>query len=398
MTEYDPNRQPDAAAADRLIAERVRDIRQTALRRISARCAEIGGINLSQGVCDMPAPVALKDAAKQAIDADHAMYTHVAGLGELRTAIARKMAEFNGVSVDPDREIAVTVGSAGAFACVVLATVNPGDEVILFSPFYNYYVDMLALVGAKPRFVHTHAPQWRYDPSELAAAFNERTRMIVVNSPTNPTGKVFGREELLDIVRLAREHDVLIVTDEIYEYITYDAPHISVAALPGAAERTVTLSGGSKTYATTGWRVGYAVGPAPIIEKVLVVNDLGYICAPSPMQYGLLAGLALPELYYTQLKADYRVKRDLLAETLLEIGFEPFVPQGAFYMMADFGPSRYPDALTAAEQILETTGVATVPGAPFYANPAEGESQLRFCFAKRLGDLEEACRRLRRLR
>lgn len=369
----------------------------TALRRLSARCAEIGGINLSQGVCDLPAPAELKEAAKRAIDDDHAMYTNLAGIAELRAAIAEKLGRFNGLAVDPQTEIAVTVGSAGAFAAVVAALLNPGDEVVVFSPFYNYYIDTLKLFGAGVRFVHTHPPGWAFSAEELAAAFNPRTRMVIVNTPANPTGKVFSRAELVQIAALARAHDAWIVTDEIYEYITFDLPHLSIATLPDAAGRTITLSGPSKTYAVTGWRVGYAAGPAEVIEKVLVVGDLFFICAPAPLQHGVLAGLRLPDAYYTALRADYRGKRDLLADTLRAIGFEPYVPQGAFYMMADFGPGRYGSALAAAEAILESVGVASVPGAPFYADPAEGETQLRFCFAKRQADLEEACRRLRKL-
>lgn len=385
-------------AAGLALAARVRDARQTDLRRLSARCQEIGGINLSQGVCDLPAPQEVKDAAHRAIDADRAMYTNLAGIAELRAVIADKLRRFNGIEADPEREIAVSVGSAGAFACVALCTLNPGDEVIVFSPYYSYYLDLLKLLEVRVRFVATHPPDWHFDPAELEAACGPRTRMILVNTPVNPTGKVFSRAELETIASVARRHDCWIVTDEIYEYITYDVPHVSIATLPEAAGRTITMSGPSKTYAVTGWRVGYAVGPAEVIEKVLVVGDLLFICAPAPLQHGVLAGMRLPDSYYDALRADYRAKRDLLVSTLREIGFEPFVPQGAFYLMADFGAGRYPTALAAAERILDEVGVATVPGAPFYANPAEGQTQLRFCFAKRMGDLEEACRRLRRLK
>lgn len=380
------------------LADRVADVRQTALRRISARCAELGGINLSQGICDLPAPPEVKEAAKRAIDADHATYTNLAGLIELRRTIANKLCTFNGIEVDPQTQIAVTVGSAGAFACVINALLNPGDEVVCFSPFYNYYTDAFKLLGAIARFVHTHPPDWRFDERALEAAFNDRTRMVVVNTPSNPTGKVFSRDELSQIATLATKHNAWIVTDEIYEYITYDLPHVSVGALPEAAGRTITLSGPSKTYAVTGWRIGYAAGPADVIDKVLVVNDLYYICAPSPMQYGVLAGMSMPSSYYDTMRADYRAKRDMLADTLRGIGFEPFVPQGAFYMMADFGAGRFANAIAATETILESVGVATVPGAPFYANAGEGETQLRFCFAKRQADLEEACRRLAKLK
>jgi len=380
------------------LAERVRDARQTALRRLSARCQEIGGVNLSQGVCDLPAPETVKEAARQAITGNKAMYTHLAGIQPLRDAIARKMRAFNGVECDPEREIAVTVGSAGAFAAVAMAVLNPGDEVVTFSPFYTYYTDLLKLLDVRVRFVQTHPPDWQYSGTELAAAFSPRTRLVLINTPTNPTGKVFHREELRQIAQFAERHNAWIVTDEIYEYITYDAPHVSMASLPEALGRTITMSGPSKTYAVTGWRVGYAVGPATVIEKMLVVGDLLFICAPAPLQHGVLAGMNLPDSYYAEMRADYRAKRDLLADTLRAVGFEPFIPRGAFYMMADFGAGRYRDALTAAESILEEVGVATVPGAPFFADPAEGNTQLRLCFAKSMADLEEACRRLRGLK
>jgi aminotransferase len=380
------------------LADRVQEARQSALRRLSARCQEIGGINLSQGVCDMPTPEAVKAAAKKAIDDGYAIYTNVAGTADLRAAIAEKMQRFNGMTVDPNREIAVSVGSAGALASVALCLLNPGDEVVLFAPFYSYYVDLFKLLDVRVRFVTTHAPDWRFDPADLQAALGPRTRAILVNTPVNPTGKVFTRDELTLIANAAKQADCWLITDEIYEHITFDATHVSMATLPAAAGRTITLSGGSKAYATTGWRVGYAVAPAEVIEKVLVVGDLLFICTPAPLQFGLAAGLRLPDSYYTELQADYRSKRDLLVTTLRDIGFTPYVPDGAFYLMADFGAGRYASAMHAAETILEEVGVATVPGAPFYPNPADGETQLRFCFAKRTPDLEEACRRLRKLK
>ncbi|HNO78616.1 MAG TPA: pyridoxal phosphate-dependent aminotransferase [Phycisphaerae bacterium] len=380
------------------LADRVGNVHQTALRRISARCAEIGGVNLSQGVCDVDPPPEILTAVKTAIDDGRAAYSNLSGIVELREAIARKLQSFNGISADPMREIAVTVGAAGAFACVAMATLNPGDEVVVFSPFYSYYTDTLALLDVKVRFVATHPPDWSYDAADLRDAFGPKTKMVVINTPSNPTGKVFSRDELAEIAALAKAHDALIVSDEIYEYITFDAEHVSVATLPDADNRTITLSGASKAYAVTGWRVGYAVGPADIVEKMLVVNDLFYICAPTPLQYGVLAGMELPDRYYAELRSDYRAKRDLLADTLRTIGFTPFMPQGAFYMMADFGAGRFPNSMAAAEEILESVGVASVPGAPFHAIPAEGETQLRFCFAKRWDDLKEACRRLTGLR
>jgi aminotransferase len=379
------------------IADRVRSISQSDIRRYSAICAAMGGVNLSQGVCDQPAPDAVKEGAKRAIDENHATYTNLRGIIELRRAIARKMAKFNGIECDPETQIAVNVGSAGAFACVALATLNPGDECVLFSPFYSYHVNLLNLFGVGVRFVDLRPPDWSYDSRQLQAAFTNRTRMILVCTPSNPTGKVFSEAELKEIAALANKHNVWIVTDEIYEYITYGREHISVGRFPEARDRTLTLSGASKTYAVTGWRVGYTVGPADIIDRIAVVSDLLSICAPAPLQHGIVAGMALPDSYYDRMRADYLAKRDLLVRTLRDLGFTPYVPEGSYYLLAAFEKGRWANAKTATEAILERVGVATVPGSAFYRNPADGDNQLRFCYAKQMPDLEEACARLRRL-
>ncbi len=382
---------------DPRFAERVNQLQQSDIRRFSAWCAAVGGVNLSQGVCDQPAPDEVKVAAKRAIDEDQATYTHMRGIAELRKAIAVKMEQFNGIKSDPENEIAVCVGTAAAFACTVLSLMDPGDEAIVFSPYYSYHVNLLKLLGNEVRFVDTHPPDWRYASEELEAAFNERTRIIVVNTPANPSGKVFSEAELAEIARLAKRRDVSIVTDEIYEYITYGKEHVSIGRLPDAADRTVTISGASKTYAVTGWRVGYAVAPAPLCEKIGVVSDHLTICSPAPLQHGIVAGLHLPHSYYRQMRKDYLTKRDMLADTLRGIGFEPYVPDGSYYMLAAFEPGRYRNATHATESILEEVGVATVPGSAFYRNPADGEQQLRFCYAKKIPDLEEGCARLQRL-
>ncbi|MFH1109682.1 MAG: pyridoxal phosphate-dependent aminotransferase [Planctomycetota bacterium] len=379
------------------VADRVKSIKQSDIRRFSAICAAMGGVNLSQGVCDQPAPDAVKQAAKRAIDEDRASYTNLRGIIELRTAIAKKMREFNGIACDPEKEVVVTVGSAGAFACIILATLNPGDECIVFSPFYSYHVNAMRLVGVNMRFVDLQPPDWSFDLAEVEAAVTPKTKMILLCTPANPSGKVFSEEELRAIAGVAKRHNVWIATDEIYEYITYGKPHVSIGRLPEAKDRTLTMSGGSKTYAITGWRIGYAVGPAEIIDRVSVVNDLLYICAPAPLQYGVAGGMGLPEKYYTDMRADYTVKRDMLTDTLRGIGFTPFVPEGSYYMLASFEEGRWGSATAATEAILNEVGVATVPGSAFYRNPADGENQLRFCFAKKIPDLEEACRRLRKL-
>jgi aminotransferase len=379
------------------VADRVKNIRQSDIRRFSAICAAMNGVNLSQGVCDQPAPKEVKEAAKRAIDADHAAYTNLRGIAELRQAIARKMKTFNDIVCDPEKEICATVGGAGAFACAALATLNPGDECIIFSPFYSYHVNALKLFKIGVNFVDLVPPDWTYDPKKLAAAFTPKTRMVVICTPGNPSGKVYTREELEEIAALAEKHNAWIVTDEIYEYITYGKTHVSIGSFPNARHRTLTISGASKTYAVTGWRVGYIVGPADIIDRIAVVNDLLYICTPAPLQHGIVAGLNLPEVYYTEMRADYLAKRDMIVDTLREIGFDPFVPDGSYYLLASFDKGRWANATAATEDILKQVGVATVPGSAFYRNPADGENQLRFCYAKKMSDLDEACRRLRRL-
>lgn len=378
-------------------ADRVKNIKQSDIRRFSAICAEMNGVNLSQGVCDQPAPDVVKDAAKRAIDDDHAIYTNLRGTIELRTAIAKKMKDFNGIECDPETEVTVNVGSAGSFGCTLLSILNAGDECIVFSPFYSYHVNLLQLFGVTVKYVDLQPPNWEYDEAQLAAAFTDRTRMILVNTPGNPTGKVFTEEELQGIVRLATKHNAWIVTDEIYEYITYGKKHVSIGRLPGAKERTITISGASKTFAVTGWRVGYSVGPAALMDRIAVVNDLLYICAPAPLQYGIEAGLGLPDKYYEDMRTDYLAKRELTVDTLRSIGFDPCVPDGSYYLLASFEEGRWGNATAATEGILQEVGVATVPGSAFYRNPDDGKHQLRFCYAKKMADLEDACQRLRRL-
>ena len=379
------------------IADRVSTIVQSDIRRYSAICAAVDGVNLSQGVCDQPAPGVVKSAACAAIENDRAIYTNLRGVIELRQAIAAKMERFNGITCDPETEIVATVGSAGAFACAALSTLNPGDECIVFSPFYSYHVNLLELIGVQVRYVDMSPPDWAYDSEVLEAAFTDKTKMILVNTPGNPTGKVYSEAELTNIAHLASKHNTWIVTDEIYEYITYGVPHISAGRLSEASDRTITISGASKTYAVTGWRIGYAVGPADVVSRMSVVNDLLYICAPAPLQFGVVAGLKLDDTYYTDMLADYLAKREMLVDTLRSIGFSPHVPAGSYYLLASFDSSRWPDATAATEDILERVGVAAVPGSAFYRNPEDGRYQLRFCYAKQLADLEEACRRLRRL-
>jgi aminotransferase len=380
-------------------ARRIRGLVQSDIRRMSRECERAGGINLGQGICDQPVPDPVKGAARAAIDADQSIYSKFEGIDPLRACIARKMEDYNGIRCDPEREVVVTVGSTGGFVAASLAFVDPGDEVILFSPFYGYHRNILSLCGATLKFVTLHPPDWRFEEAELRHVFSDKIRAIVINTPSNPCGKVFTRAELELIAQLCARHDALAITDEIYEYILYgDHRHISIGSLPGMEERTVTLSGFSKTYNMTGWRLGYAVGAAVLMEKIGLLNDLLYICAPTPLQHAVVKAFDLPASYYEQLRADYARKLDMTCRACEAADITPLLPQGAYYLLADISRLGVADDKEAARFLLDRAGVASVPGTSFYADPSDGQRQVRLCFAKQDADLEEACRRLGALR
>jgi aminotransferase len=377
-------------------ARRVEGMVQSDIRRMSRECERAGGINLGQGICDQPAPDLVKEAATAAIRSDRSAYSRLEGIDPLRARIAEKMAAYNGIRCDPDREVVVTVGSTGGFVAACLACVEAGDEVILFSPYYGYHVNILKLCQASLRFVRLHPPDWSFDPKELAASFTDRTRAIVVNTPSNPCGKVFSRDELVQIARCCQAHGAVAITDEIYEYILFDGrPHVSLGSLPGMEDRTVTLSGFSKTYNMTGWRLGYAVGDATLMEKIGLLNDLLYICAPTPLQHAVVAAFNLPPSYYEELRAGYARKLERISSACLSAGIRPLRPQGAYYLLVDVSNLGAPDDREAARHLLSKARVASVPGSAFYPDPAQGRAQVRLCFAKEDAVLEEACRRLR---
>ena len=314
----------------KLFADRVEGLVQSDIRRMSLECARLDGINLGQGICDQPIDPAIKAATINAIHEDRSIYTRLDGIDELRHRIARKVADYNRIPCDPDGEVVVNVGSTGSFVTACLAFINPGDEVILFTPFYGYHLNILKVCGASLKYVTMHAPDWTYDRDELERAFTDRTKFVLINTPNNPCGKVFTRDELTHIAALCRRHDVLCVTDEIYEYILYDGrEHVSPGSLPDLADRTITISGFSKTYAMTGWRIGYTVAPRHMAGKMAVLSDLINICAPSPLQYGVVAAFDLPASYYETMRADYRIKRDMTADACRAAGLEPYVPLGA---------------------------------------------------------------------
>jgi aminotransferase len=376
------------------ISDRLRGLVQSDIRRMSRECERVGGINLGQGICDLPTIPELVEGACDAIASSKATYSKFEGIDPLRERIARKCERFNGFTVDPATEVVVTVGSTGGFATAAMATLNAGDEVILFEPYYGYHLNTLRILGVETRFVPLNPPDWSIDFDALRAAFGPKTKGIVVCTPSNPCGKVFTRDELARIGALAREHEAWVYTDEIYEYIVYDGrKHVSIASVDECRDIAITISGFSKTFSVTGWRIGYVAAPARIAGPIGLVNDLFYVCAPTPLQWGIARALEIGEEYYANLAADYEKKRDMLADALREAGFMPFVPQGAYYMLAEV-PEGMGDDKQAAQTLLEETRVASVPGSAFFVSD-RGMRTLRFCFAKDFGALEEACKRLR---
>ncbi len=380
------------------LSERAGQIVQAEIRSMSVECEKVGGINLAQGVCDTEVPPPVRRGAHEAIERNINSYTRYDGLGELREAIAAKMRQWNGIEANPETDIVVSAGSTGAFYCACLAILNPGDEVVLFEPYYGYHLNTLLAVGAVPRYVTLTPPDWHFTAEGLEQAITPSTKAIVVNTPANPSGKVFRREELEWIGKCAVRHDLFILTDEIYEFFLYDGhSHLSPGSLPGLAERTITVSGFSKTYSITGWRIGYSVSHARWAGLIGYLNDLIYVCAPAPLQCGVAEGIrTLNPEFYRSLADEYARKRSGLCQALERAGLRPFVPQGAYYILADAG--RLPGSTSKAKAmyLLERTGVATVPGEAFY-HGSEGNNLLRFCFAKSDAELGEAGRRLERL-
>lgn len=367
---------------------------QSEIRVMSIECEKVKGINLAQGVCDTEVPEAVREGAKRAIDGGINSYTRADGLAEIRNAIAEKMRGFNGIQCDPETEVIVSGGSTGAFYTACLALLNPGDEVILFEPYYGYHLNTLVAVEAVPLFVTLRAPNWDFTPDDLERAVTPRTKGIMLNSPANPSGKVFTRQELEWIAAFAQKHDLFVFTDEIYEYFVYEGRHISPATLPGMWERTITISGYSKTFSITGWRIGYTIADRKWSQAMSYFNDLVYVCAAAPLQIGVAQGvLKLPESFYQQISRDYIKKRDLLCGTLLEAGLTPSVPRGAYYVLADASLLPGKTSKEKSMYLLRETGVASVAGSAFY-HGSGGQNLLRFCFAKTDEELAEACRRL----
>lgn len=382
----------------RPLAKRLSGLVQSDIRRMTRECDRVGGINLGQGICDLPTPPWVEAGAIAAIRARKSTYSYPEGARELREAIAAKLARKNGIAADPQSEIVVTVGATGAFTATIHALLDPGDGILIPEPYYGYHLNGAILAGLEPHFLELEAPAFPVREDALRAALRPNTRAVVVCTPSNPSGKMWTRAELEALARVAQEHDLLVITDEIYEDIVYDGrEHVSPASLPELAERTVTILGLSKTFSITGWRLGYAVARPELARGIALVNDLFYVCAPTPLQHGVAAGFRAPESFYEELRTGYARKRAWICDALEAAGLHPIRPAGAYYVLADVSHLGYPSARAAALAILEQVGVAAVPGSAFYRG-ARGEGLLRFCYAIDEEPLAEACRRLLRLR
>jgi aspartate/methionine/tyrosine aminotransferase len=386
------------------LSEKVEHFTESVIREMTRQAMQYGAVNLAQGFPDFPAPAEIKKAAQDAIAADVNQYAITWGAKSLRNAIARQMQEWRGLTVDPEREIVVCCGSTETIVATLLAVCNKGDEVIVFEPFYENYGPDSIISGAKPRFVSLRPPQdpggeWTFDAQELREAFQHHTKAIILNTPNNPTGKVFSRKELELIRDLCVEYNVLAITDEIYDHILYDgAQHISIASLEGMRERTITINGLSKSYSVTGWRVGWAVAPPAITNAIRKVHDFLTVGAPAPLQEAGAAALSLPPSYYQQLAERYRKGRDQLIPALEKAGFVCYRPRGAYYVMTDISAFGANNDVEFAGYLVREIGIACVPGSSFYKHPKDGSQQVRFAFCKKPETLTEAERRLEKLR
>jgi aspartate/methionine/tyrosine aminotransferase len=396
------------------IGQKVTRFTESVIREMTRQATLHGAVNLSQGFPDFPAPADIKQAACRAVEADLNQYSITWGAKNFRQAIATKSRQYLGVELDPEREVVVTCGSTEAMIAAMLALIDPGDEVIVFEPFYENYGPDAILSGAVPRYVTLYPPlatiagdpergQWHFDPQELRAAFNSRTKAIIINTPHNPTGKVFTRAELQLIADLCLEFDVLALTDEIYEHIWYpdssrSVEHVSMISIPGMRDRTVAINSLSKTYSVTGWRVGYAIGAPDLIHAVRQVHDFLTVGAATPLQEAGTYALQQPPAYYQSLQAEYQRRRDFLRATLLEVGFGCDQPDGAYYLMTDISGFGFENDVSFTRHLIKEIGVAVVPGSSFFRRPELGAQRVRFCYCKRDETLSAAAERLARLR
>ena len=380
-------------------SEKAKNFTESVIRDMTRVCLKHRGVNLAQGFPDFPAPEEIKEAAVKAIHADANQYAITWGTPALRQAIAEKFARYNGVTVDPEKEITVCCGATECMIASLMAIVNPGEEVIVFEPFYENYGPDTILCGARPRFIPLREPDWHFDEQELTRAFNNKTKAIVINTPNNPTGKVFSREELQFIADLCRKWGVVAVTDEIYEHILYDGTkHLSIASLPGMRDQTITINSISKTYSLTGWRVGWTIASAQLTGSVRKVHDFLTVGAAHPLQEAAAVALRSAAPYYQNLAEEYRERRDFLLQALAAVGFRVYRPRGAYYIMTDIAHLGYEDDFACAYYLVEKVGVATVPGSCFYSRPEWGKTKVRFAFPKQMETLKQAAEKLKRFK
>lgn len=382
-------------------AARVANFGTSVFTEVTELAARYQAVDLSTGFPNVDGPAVVKTAAVAALEAGRNQYALSHGVGELRQAVAGHSLRFYGQSVNPDTEVTITNGAAEALHSIADGLINPGDEVIIFEPFYEVYAPNVLMAGGQPRFVPLRPPDWSFDPAELAAAFNNRTRAILVNTPHNPTGKVFSRPELEIIAGLCRQWDIIAITDEVYEHIIFDnTAHVRLAQLPGMAERTLTVSSLSKTFSFTGWRIGWVIAPPDLTTAVRLAHQFVLDCSATPLQYGAAAALSLDSDYYTALAADYQAKRDYLAAALVEAGFEVSLPAGAYFIMAGIQPLGFEDDFTCCKYLASEVGVAAIPPSAFYSTPnkALGQKYVRFAFCKTMETLERARERLLKIK
>jgi aminotransferase len=375
---------------------------ESIIREMTRICDQVNGLNLSQGFPDFDAPEEIKEAAMAAIRDGFNQYPVTFGEPEFRDAIAKKFLSYNQVKCDPETDITVTCGATEAMISTLMAIINPGDEIIIFEPYYENYGPDAILSGATPRYVTLHTPDWKYDSDELAKAFNEKTKAIIINTPNNPTGKVFSRAELSEIAELCIAHNCYAITDEIYEHILYDgAEHVSIASLPDMADRAITINGLTKTYSVTGWRVGWAIASERVTQRIRKVHDFLTVGAPTPFQKAGVTALAMPGSYYDNLKASYLRSRDFLYNALLDVGINAFLPNGSYYIMVEADKLMKQlgcaDDFEFSRKLIDITGVASVPGTSFYKDGHKGKNQVRFTYCKKMETLELVKERLQKL-
>jgi aspartate/methionine/tyrosine aminotransferase len=388
-----------AVTSDRRFqSARVAEFKESVIREMTRLSLQHGAVNLAQGFPDFCAPAELKLAAQRAIAEDINQYSITWGAKSFRDAICDYYRHFYQIEIDPEREVTVCCGSTEGMVASLLALLNPGDEIVLFEPFYENYWPDSQLSGAVCRYVRLHPPSWRFEPEELGAVFTKRTRAVILNSPNNPAGRVFSRQELMVIGQLCEEYDALLITDEIYEHIVFDGErHVPPITLPGLRERCVLVNSLSKTYSVTGWRVGWVIAPPDLTDSIRKVHDFLTVGAAAPLQAAGVTALHFPDTYYAELARNYETKRNLLLRILTKAGFDCYLPKGAYYIMCDISACGFGDDVACCRHLVEDIGVGAVPGSSFFSDPADGAHLIRFCFAKKSETLEAAAERLQRL-